>query len=138
MTVTRAQEGARWKAVITAAFLLLAGGVSGVLLDRLWLRSHDVEPMPLTAQAMAARLDLTPAEETRMRALLDSMHAEVTAAAHHGPDSLAVTARRAHQRIEAALPSAARAEFRAWMQDHHRQLMRRMGSGSDGDRAHHP
>ena len=119
----------RGKAAAAAVFLLLAGGVSGVLIDRQFLLPPDVEEMPLTSQAMAARLDLAPAEEARMRALLDSMHAEVTVAAQLGPDSLAVTARRVHARVEAALPPGARPAFRAWMHEHHRELIRRMGSG---------
>jgi hypothetical protein len=138
MPSNRPKPNVRGEAVAAAVLLLLAGGVSGVLVDRLFLLPRDAEEMPLTSQAMAARLDLSPAEEARMRALLDSMHAEVTAAAQLGPDSLAVTARRVHVRVEAALPPGARPAFRAWMHEHHRQLMRRMGSGRDDHRGRHP
>jgi hypothetical protein len=126
-------EAARWKAAAAAALLLLTGGVTGVLVDRLLLTPHDVHTMPLTAQALAARLDLNPAEEARVRALLDTMHAEVTTATRHGPDSLLVTARSAHRRIEAALPPDARPEFRAWLHEHHRLLMQRIGDGRRHD-----
>lgn len=121
------KHGARRKAAAAAALLLLAGSLLGVLVDRLWLLPRGVEAMPLTAQAMAARLALSPSEEARIRALLDSMHAEVTVAAQQGPDSLLTMARSAHLRLEAALPPDARPKFRAWMQDHHRQIMERTG-----------
>jgi hypothetical protein len=127
------QRRSRGKAAAAAALLLLAGGLSGVLVDRLWLLP-EAEAMPLTTQAMASRLNLNPSEEARIRALLDSMHAEVTAAAQHGPDSLRMAARSAHRRLEAALPPEARPEFRIWMQDQHRQMMGRMGGG----RMHRP
>jgi hypothetical protein len=138
LPVTRSRAGTRWKALAAATLLLLAGGVSGVLVDRLWLLPRTAEPMPLTARAMAARLGLSPAEEARMSALLDSMHVEVATAAHHGPDSLAATARRVHARVESTLPSHARPAFRAWMHEHHQQLMRRIGSGRDDHDARHP
>lgn len=125
---------ARRKAGMIAALLLLAGGLAGVLVDRLWLLPRGHDSMPLTAQALAARLDLDTSEEARIRALLDSMHTDVTAAARHGPDSLAATARTAHMRLEAAIPPHSRAEFRAWLVDHHRQMMERM----DDARPHEP
>jgi hypothetical protein len=132
------KHGARRKAAAAAAFLLLAGGLLGVLVDRLWLFPRGVEAMPLTAQALAARLDLGPSEEAQIRALLDSIHAEVMAAAQQGADSLRTTARSAHLRLEAVLPPDTRPEFRAWMQDHHRWMMERIsdarlhGPGSMG------
>ncbi len=132
--MNRWRDGARGKAAAAAALLLLTGGLLGVVVDRLWLLPRGVEAMPLTAQAMAARLDLSPSDETRIRALLDSMHAEVTAAAQHGPDSLLTMARRAHLRLEAALPPDARPEFRAWLQDHHHQMIER----ATGTRMHRP
>ena len=124
----------RRKAWMAAALLLLAGGLSGVLVDRLWLIPRGDETMPLTAHALAARLDLAPSEEARIRALLDSMHADVVDAARHGPDSLAAAARHAHRRLETALPPHSRVEFRAWLVDHHRQMLERM----DDARAHEP
>ena len=127
--MTPRKDGGRWKAATAAALLLVAGGLSGVLVDRLWLLPRDVEAMPLTAHAMAERLDLDPSEEVRVRALLDSMHAEITTAAQHGPDSLRAMARSGHLRLEAALPPRARPEFRAWIRDHHHHMMERMDSG---------
>lgn len=128
------ESGARWKAAGAAALLLVAGGLLGVLVDRLWLVPREAEAAPLTVQAMAERLGLSASEEARIRALLDTMHNEMTAAAQHGSDSLHSAARSAHQRLEAALPADARAEFRAWLQEHHRQMMERM----DAERMHGP
>ena len=138
MRINRSNGGARWRAFAAAALLLLAGAAAGVLVDRLLLMPREAEAMPLTTRAMAARLDLDPAAEARMRALLDSMHAEVTAAAQHGPDSLAAAARRVHLRVEAALPPDARPAFRVWMHEQHRQLMRHLGRGSAAHGARHP
>jgi hypothetical protein len=120
----------RWKAGVAALLLMLAGGVLGVAADRLWLRHAHGAGMALTADALAAHLDLGPAEEARMRALLDSMHVEVAAAAAEGPEALQAVARRAYERLELALPPDARPAFRAWMEGHHHQMMRRLG----GDR----
>lgn len=117
---------ARRKAAMLAALLLLAGGLSGVLVDRFWLLPRGDDTMPLTAHAMAARLDLDASQEARVRLLLDSMHTDVIAAARYGPDSLASAARTAHARLEAALPPHSRAEFRAWLVDHHHQLLERL------------
>jgi hypothetical protein len=129
----------RLRAVAAAAFLLLAGGLSGVLVDRLWLLPRQDAAMPLTAEAMAERLNLDPGELARIRALLDSMHADVLVAARHGPDSLIAAARRAHERIEIALPPLARPEYRLWIQDQHRQMMERMhGPASTGPAATDP
>lgn len=126
------KTGTRRKAAAAAVLLLLAGGLLGVLVDRLWLVPREAEAAPLTAHAMATRLDLNAAEEARIRALLDTLHSEMTAAAQQGPDSLHSASRNAHQRIEAALPPDARVEFRAWLREHHRQMMERM----DGVRMH--
>lgn len=125
--MSTSNNGPRRKAAAAATLLFLAGGLSGVLVDRLLIRPRAVEATPLTARAMAARLDLSRSDEARIRALLDSLHAEVAAAAQQGPDSLRTVARSAHQRLEAALPPEARAEFRIWMQEHHRRMMERMG-----------
>jgi hypothetical protein len=126
--------GARRRSAGAAALLLLAGALLGVLVDRFWLLPRGVEAMSLTATAMAARLDLGPSDEARIRALLDSIHADMSAAAPQGPDSLRSMARSAHMRLEAALPPRARPGFRAWIHDHHNQMMQRMG----GDRMHGP
>jgi hypothetical protein len=119
-------DGVWWRAAATAALLLVSGGVMGVLVDRLWLSPPEAHATPLTAEAMAARLGLSPAEEARLRALLDSLHTEIL---HHVPDSLGAAVRNAQLRIEAALPPNARSEFRAWMQEHHEQLRSRMHGG---------
>jgi hypothetical protein len=113
--------------------LLLTGAALGVLVDRLWLQVPVADAMPLTADALAEYLGLGPTEEAHVRSLLDSMHAEVTAATAAGPEALAAAARNAHQRIEAALPPDARPEFRTWVEGHHRQMMERMqGGGGHG------
>jgi hypothetical protein len=130
-------DGAWWRAAGTAALLLVTGGVMGVLVDRLWLSPHDVHATPLTAEAMAARLDLSSADEARLRALLDSLDAEIRALVQRAPDSLGAAARSTQLRIEAALPPDARAEFRAWMQEHHEQAMGRMHGGPMDHRMPH-
>lgn len=127
--MSQQNDGARRRAGVAAALLLLAGGLSGVLVDRLWLLPRPLEAMPLTAQAMAARLDLSTEDAARVRALLDTMHVEVTAAAQQGSDSLVATARNAHLRLEAALPPDARPEFRVWLHEHHLRMMERMDDG---------
>lgn len=116
-------DGTRWRAAGTAALLLLTGAVTGVLVDRFWLSQRGTHAAPLTAEAMAARLDLSSAEKAHVSALLDSLHADIL---HHSPDSLGPAVRNAQLRIEAALRPDARAEFRAWMQEHHQQLRGRM------------
>lgn len=129
--MNRPNRGTRRTAAAAAVLLLLlAGGLLGVVVDRVWLLPaghRGAEAMPLTVDALVARLDLSPSEEARMRALLDSMHTELAAAARHGSDSLHSAGRNAHQRLEAALPAPARAEFRAWIEEHHRQMLERMG-----------
>jgi hypothetical protein len=122
-------DGASRRAAGAAALLLLTGGVMGVLVDRVWLSPPETHAMPLTAEAMAARLDLTSAEEARLRALLDSLRAEIHAVVQRAPDSLGTAVRNAQRRIESALPPPARSEFRAWVLEHHAQLMDRMHGG---------
>jgi hypothetical protein len=120
------KAAARGKAGMTAVLLLLAGMLGGIAVDRLWLMPAVASPVPaLTPDAMLAHLDLDPAAAARIRALLDSMHGDITAAAEQGADSLRGAARHAHARLEAALPPHARDEFRAWMNAHHRQMMER-------------
>lgn len=131
------KRSGRRKATAAAVVLLIAGGLLGVLVDRVWLLPpRRIDAMPLTAQGMAARLHLTPSDEARIGALLDSMHAQVLAAAQRGPDSLVVTARSVYLRLEAALPPEARPEFRAWMQDHHHQMLERLGGAGMHGPAH--
>lgn len=118
--------GLRWKAALTAAFLLVVGVVLGVAIDRLWLRPGHVDRPPLTAEVMADELQLTGPEEARVRQVLDSLETEISEAAGMGPDSLHAAARRARQRLERALPPHARPEFRRWMERHHRRMMEEM------------
>ncbi len=110
---------ARARTAAAAALLVLAGALAGVAADRLWLLPAAPHVTPLTVDALVERLDLDGPEEARIRALIDSLHADVTTAARAGPDSLAAAARSAHRRIEGALPADARPAFRAWVRDHH-------------------
>lgn len=126
---------ARGKAGATALLLLLTGGALGVLMDRMWLRPTEVEATALTAEALAAHLDLRPAEEARVRALLDSLDTEMMLAAQEGPDALVTAARSAHARLEAALPPDARPAFHGWMRHHNSQMMERMHRGRAPDHA---
>src|SRR5688500_1314814 len=93
-------DRAHWRAAGAAALLFVSGGVMGVLVDRLWLDPPAAHATPLTPQAMVERLGLSAAEEQRMVALLDSLHADIL---HHSPDSLESAVRNAQLRIEAAL-----------------------------------
>jgi hypothetical protein len=127
--MTKWTDATWWRAAGTAALLLVAGGVMGVLVDRLWLSPPETHATPLTAEAMAARLDLSSVEQARLRALLDSLRSEIHAVVQRAPDSLGMAVRNAQLRIEAVLPPAARPEFRAWMRDHHAQMRSRMHSG---------
>lgn len=132
-------DGARWRAAGTAALLLVTGGVMGVLADRIWLSPPELRATPLTAEAMAARLGLASAEEAHVRALLDSLHAEILTVVEQGPDSLRMAVRNAQHRIEAALPPDVRPEFRAWMREHHDRMNRRMhGVTIDSAEMHRP
>ena len=106
----------RWRAGVAALSLILAGGLLGVAGDRLWLRHSHGSDSALTADALVAHLDLRPAAEARMRALLDSLHVEIAATAH-----------QAHERLDAALPEDTRPVFRQWMEHHHRAMLRRLG-----------
>jgi hypothetical protein len=130
--------GARWKAGAAALLLVLAGAAMGVLVDRSWLRPSDAAAIPLTVEGMVEHLGLAPAEEARIRVLLDSMHADVLLAAEQGPEALAEAARTAHRRLEAALPEATRPGFRDWVDGHHRQLMERMQGGGMHGAMHGP
>jgi hypothetical protein len=130
-------DGARWRAAGTAALLFVTGSAMGALVDRLWLSPRETHGTPLTAEAMAARLGLSSAKEAQLRTLLDSLRGEIHAVVQRAPDSLGTAARNAQLRIEAVLPPDARPEFRAWMQEHHAQMMGRMhGSPMDHGRMH--
>lgn len=124
---TGAMRGARWKAALTALLLLLTGAALGIAADRLWLTGpSEAGAAPLTVDAMARFLDLSPADRARVQRLLDSLEVEVAAASRAGPDSLRTVARRARTRLEDALPAGARSEFHQWMQSHHQRMMERM------------
>jgi hypothetical protein len=127
--MTKWTDRAWWRAGGTATLLLVTGGVMGVLVDRLWLSPPEVQAAPLTAESMAERLSLSSAEEARLRALLDSLHAEIVTVVERGPDSLRAAVRNAQHRIEGALPADRRTEFRAWMREHHDQVIGRMHDG---------
>ncbi len=137
-------DGARWRAAGTAALLLVTGGVMGVLVDRLWLAPPEFKATPLTTEAMAAHLRLSSVEEAHLRALLDSLHPEILAAARHGPDSLRAATRNAQSRIEAVLPAHTRSEFRTWIREHHEHMTRMHGGPTDhrmihgGESTRHP
>jgi hypothetical protein len=117
------------RATGAAALLFVAGGVTGVLVDRTLLSPASIHAAPLTADALAHRLGLSRADEARIRGLLDSLHTEMSMHVQLGPDALGAAARAAQGRIEAALPLDSRAEFRAWMKEHHDHLMGRMRGG---------
>lgn len=109
-----------------AALLLMGGVALGIVVDRVWLLPPPTHETPLTAEALSAHLGLSPAEQERVRVLLDSLHTEINGVVERSPDSLSVAVRGAQGRLEQALPADARAEFRAWMQEHHEQLIGRM------------
>lgn len=127
--MTSTTGGSRWKAGAAAMLLVLCGVPVGVAVDRLLLAPPPVEAMPLTAAALSDHLGLTPAEETRIAALLDSLHADVTAATRQGPDSLRAVADEVHRRLEAALPASVRPAFQAWLAGHHQRMMERIEGG---------
>ena len=118
----------RARAVATALLLILAGAALGIVVDRLWL-SAPAEGMSLTATAMAERLGLGPEDEARLIVLLDSLHAEVAAAAVDGPEALRAATGAAHGRIASSLPPESRPAFHLWMQEHHEHMMHQMGLG---------
>jgi hypothetical protein len=135
--MTNWTERGRWGAAATAAFLLVAGGVLGILVDRHWLSPSPVEANPLTADAMAARLGLSSSEAARVQALLDSLHVDIHGAIPHGPDSLQSAIRDAQRRIEEALPPDARSEFRVWIREQHEHTMEHIADRIRGGRTDH-
>lgn len=119
-------RGAHARTAAAAALLVLAGGLAGIAVDRLLILPEEAPASALTVDALVEGLGLDGPEEAEIRALMDSLHAEVATAARAGPDSLAAAAHRAHLRIETALPADARPAFRAWLRDHHGRAMGRM------------
>jgi hypothetical protein len=120
--------GNRVRAVGAAALLLLAGAMLGITIDRALLSPPPTEATSLTAGAMSERLGLSSEQEARLVVLLDSLHAEVLAAAAAGPDALRRATEAAHRTIDASLPSESRPQFHAWMQEHREHMMHQMGS----------
>lgn len=117
----------RWRAAAAAALLLLTGAALGVTVDRLWIAgSSSARAAPLTVDALVRSLELAPADQGRVRGVLDSLREEVAGAARAGPDSLRAVARAARIRLHRALPPEHRPAFRRWMMRHHRQMMERM------------
>lgn len=121
----------RWQAMLVTAIIFVLGGVAGIAADRVWQgRSPAVaEAATLTPEGMDAALGLDAAQQARVRAVLDSLRADVARAAQAGPDSLRNVARRGRQRLEDALPADRRVPFQQWMQQHHARMMREMGGG---------
>jgi len=119
----------RLRAAGAAVLLLLAGAVLGISMDRAWLTPTPLEATSLTADAMSARLGLSSEQEARLVVLLDSLHAEVLAAAAAGPDALRNATHAAHRAIEASLPPESRPAFHSWMQERREHMMHQMGLG---------
>jgi hypothetical protein len=137
--MTQYSGSSRRRAQVTALALLLAGALSGIAVDRLLLLPRPAAAAPLTAEGMAQQLGLGPADEARMRTLLDSMHAEVVeAASRAGPAGMFEAVRSAHARIEAALAPELLPRFHAWMEEHHRELMDRVDADGMHDRHGEP
>lgn len=97
---------------------------------------QDHSPGMAHADALAAHLDLGPAEEGRIRALLDSLHTGMMLAAQEGPDALVTAAKGAHARLEAALPQDARAALQDRMR-HHNSEHQDHAAGMTEGLAHH-
>jgi len=128
--MTRSSDRAR--AAGAATLLLLTGAVLGIAADRALFSPAPTQAMSLTAEAMSERLGLSPAERARLSALLDSLHAEVTAAAADGADALRAATDAAHGRIEDFLPPGSRPAFHSWMEEHREHVMDRMHPGAMG------
>jgi dienelactone hydrolase len=116
----------RTRAAVAAALLVLTGAVLGIAADRALFSPAPIEAMPLTAEALSERLDLSAGEAARLGALLDSLHGEVTEAAADGPEAFRAATEAAHRQIEASLPPGSRPAFHAWMQEHREHMMHRM------------
>ena len=121
----------RAKAVVAAVLLIVFGAAAGITADRL-LTGRAPAPAgaePLTLTALSEALDLDAAQQTRVGEVLDSLEAEIAAAASRGADSLREVARTASRRLEESLPSDRRSGFRTWMQQHGQRMMRDMWRG---------
>ncbi|MEX2472613.1 MAG: hypothetical protein WEA34_10555 [Gemmatimonadota bacterium] len=120
----RMSEKAR--AAGAGALLLVAGIAMGIVVDRTLLTPAPAQASALTVESLAEHIDLSAEEAARLRILLDSLHTGVMAAAAEGPEAMRAATQAAHRRIEATLDPGMRPEFRAWMQEHRRHMMRRM------------
>ena len=127
----------RRRALGAALLLFVAGGVTGVFVDRVALAPHAAHAAPLTADGMLSELDLTESQEAHVRAVLDSLHGELPQHMARGPEALGEAAHAAQARIEAALPPGVRPAFRRWLAEHHDRLIGRMHSASRTDTTHH-
>jgi hypothetical protein len=119
-------EGTSWRAALTAALLLATGVAMGIVIDRHWLSPSDVYATPLTAEAIADRLDLSVTEAEKLQSLLDSLHGEILAVMQQDPDALGAAVQSAKVRIEAALPPESRGDFHAWMKEHQDRVINHM------------
>lgn len=124
----------RWRAALVAAALFSAGVIVGVVAERTRAGRAPTAALaePLTVEALSRSIDLDTLTQMKVRLLLDSLEPDVARAAMQGPDSLQVAARRARQRLEAALPGDRREHFRLWMQGHRSRMMQMMGRGMSG------
>ncbi|MFW6206319.1 MAG: hypothetical protein ACOC5J_00125 [Gemmatimonadota bacterium] len=129
-------RNARSTAIVAALLFFVTGGVVGVAVDRLLLLPSEVEATPLTVDAMVEDLELSEAEEARVREFMERMHPIVLEAAREGPDSLLTATRNVHQHLEDLLPPHARSGFHSWVEGHHRRMMERLRT--DDDRRERP
>jgi hypothetical protein len=116
----------RTRAAGAASLLLVAGVALGIVVDRLALLPAPADASAVTVESLAERIDLSSEEAARLRALLDSLHADVMAAAGEGSEALRAATETAHERIEGSLDPEVRQDFRAWLQEHREHMMRRM------------
>jgi hypothetical protein len=127
--MTASRSGARLRAIGSAAFLLLTGAAIGITVDRTLIAGPADQVAPLTAESMVARLGLSADEARKLNLLLDSLHAELSAAMVRGPEALREATSAAHRQIDASLPPEARADFHVWMQEHHDLMMAEIARG---------
>lgn len=132
--MTTVSSNPRWRAALVAAVLFGAGVIVGVTVERTRAGRVPTPALaePLTVEALSRSLDLDTLAEMRVRVLLDSLEPDIAQAAMQGPDSLQAAARRARQRLEAALPGDRREPFRSWMEGHKSRMMQMMHRGMSG------
>ncbi len=120
------------RAAGAGALLVVAGMALGIVVDRALLTPPPADAGALTVESLADHIDLSPAEAARLRTLLDSLHTGVMAAAAEGPEALRAATQAAHRRIEESLDPGVRPEFRGWLEQHRRHMMRRMHADMTG------